>query len=437
MADLAKWLANCSHVGVYYYQVQCDGLMPHLRLAALARNLAIFNRMGVKSARLAYDHQGIRTNAAFDGDKLLPAYGRPERSGYFTVPFGLDHLRAYIGCRLMWDAQYDWKQGVREFCEAYYGPAADELVRFVLMVESIGTYEKTLGADFTTYPGIHQLISISPMLKYAGIERMNDLFDQALQAVGEDRTYRRRVEMARTSLDLAILCFVPGTNPLRGQAFDRFFTLMEEVGLRGLRRTIASYERTTLAEFKALMAEPEKIILPGQQAVGANLLVNSNFETEVDADGVPDEWGAEGKYLPEGYLLDPKGVTLDLEKACSGRQSVRLTKIPEERSIVSLRQRFDVKPGESYRASVRYQADVKTGSVHMIFTAFDKEGHWLRHQSGTRGVRRTGDKWATLYLDTKCEEDTAQLMIEFFFYDDRSEGVAWIDDFECAPIDDR
>jgi len=38
-------------------------------------------------------------------------------------------------------------------------------------------------------------------------------------------------------------------------------------------------------------------------------------------------------------------------------------------------------------------------------------------------------------VDTQCDKDTAQFMIEFLFYDHKSEGGAWIDDFECAIIE--
>jgi len=104
---------------------------------------------------------------------------------------------------------------------------------------------------------------------------------------------------------------------------------------------------------------------------------------------------------------------------------------------VALRQRVDVAPGKRYRATVRYQAEVKAGSVVMIFTAFDKDGKWLRHQAGAGGARRTGGTWYELTADTLCESDTAQLMVEFLFYDDRAEGVAWIDDFTCRIIGER
>ena len=84
---------------------------------------------------------------------------------------------------------------------------------------------------------------------------------------------------------------------------------------------------------------------------------------------------------------------------------------------------------------MRYQADVTTGGVHIIYTAFDKDGRWLRHQSSARGNKKTGGQWRELVVDTTAADDTAQLMIEFLFYNDQAEGVAWIDDFECAMIE--
>ena len=180
---------------------------------------------------------------------------------------------------------------------------------------------------------------------------------------------------------------------------------------------------------------PEKIVIPGQERVGANILFNSDFEIETDGDAMPDGWSAEGEYLPEAYTLDRSGVALDFSRAHSGKSSVRLTKTPATKRTVALRQRFDVTPGTWYRASVRYQAAVKQGGFHIIFTAFDQDGRWLRHQDGARGVNSTADKWRELSVDTQVKEDTAELMIECLLYDDQAEGVAWVDDFTCAPLE--
>ena len=440
LSILADWQERASRIGIWYYHTQQDQLMPHMMMSATAKNFKAFAGTGVDYifTEVGPSH-GMRSNDASDGDKLLAAYGDAARNGYFTVPFGIVHLREYLVTRLLWDVNYDWKQGVREFCDTYYGPAGKELAEFALMVESINTYETTLGSTFKSYAGVHQTIGVAPKPKLSAIEKMNALFEKALVKVeGQPRkaTYRRRLEMARASVDLAVLCFAAVDSPLRQSAFDRFFALMEELGLKQITRTPVSFDRKTLAEFKALMLEPDKLVIPGEEPVGANLLSNSSFEIATLGTGIPDAWQGDGSYLPEEYTVDPKGVAIDTANAYSGKACIKLTKKSVKGSIVSLRQRFDVEPGKRYRAKVRYRANVTTGGVHIIFTAFDKNGTWLRHQGGARGVKETGAQWRVLAVDTKVRDDTAQMMIEFLFYNDQADGVAWIDDFECAMIDE-
>ena len=303
----------------------------------------------------------------------------------------------------------------------------------MLTVESEQSYERALGG-YRSYPGLHSDNGVSPLMKWSVIEEMDGLLDRAEQKVRGDRTHLRRVEMARSSLDLAILCFAAPDHPLRRKAFDRFFPLMEELDLRMLYATGVTHKKMTIPQFKQFMSAPEKIVIPGQEPAGANLLGNSSFEKAINADGIPDGWRADGDYQPEDYTVDPRGIALDPSKARSGKRSVRLTKTPAEKSIVSLRQRFDAGPGRRYRATVHYQSDVKAGIAGIIFTDFDGDGNWLRHGGRAWVMKQTGDRWLELTADTRTGDNTAQLEVEFLFYDDKAEGTAWIDDFECAKI---
>ena len=38
-------------------------------------------------------------------------------------------------------------------------------------------------------------------------------------------------------------------------------------------------------------------------------------------------------------------------------------------------------------------------------------------------------------IETQISRDTAKLMVELVFYDDQAEGVAWVDQFECAQVE--
>ena len=435
LGQLSTWREKAPNLGVWYYHHQYDALMPHMKLHATAQDFATFASLGIDTIYVENNTGAcLRTKTASDGDKLMPAYGNSEVEGHFIVPFQLLHVKSYILCRLFWDAAFDWKEGVRDFCETYYGPAARELTDFILAVESIDSYQKTLGTTFASYAGVHQDNGHSPLMKWSVIEEMDALFDRAEEKAKSDKMYLRRVQMARTSLDLAILCFATPDHPLREKAFGRFFSIMEEIGLKFLHSTSVTRGRTTLQELKKVVSDPRHISIPGQEPVGANLLANSSFEADINADGIPDNWRADGDYLPEGYILTPEVVAMDTSKAHSGKSSLRLTKTPAPNATVSIRQRFDAQPGQWYRATASYQAEVKNGRIVMIFTAFDKDGKWLRHGGGVNGLTHTGDKWMELSADTRARDDTAQLMVEFLFYDDQSEGVAWIDDFECAKV---
>jgi len=435
VGQLAKWQAKSTQLGIWYYQWQADKLMPRLMLHPTKRNLQIFRDRGVDQVFIEMNLGSFKTKKVSDGDKFLPAYANAEEYGWFIIPFGLEHVRSYAYARLLWDPDFDVAEGIREFCDVYYGDAGAEMMtEYVNALESLDSYDKTMGGAFKAHDGIYMGLSLAPRLKWTVAQKLDKLFDVAEEEVKGEATILRRVQMARLSVDLSILVYARPDDPLRKQAFERFFARAEEIGLKGIQRTVVSPSRMTLAEFKELMSHPEKLAIPGEEPVGANILKNSDFEMDIDADGIPDGWSAEGKYMPENYYCDPAGVTIVSTKARSGKYCVKFVKKPEAMKAVALRQRFDVKPGEGWRASVQYQADVKTGGFYMIFTAFDKDGNWLYHQGGAQGVGSTGDKWVELTSDNHVDDKTRQLMVEVLLYDDKAEGTVWIDDFEVAKI---
>ena len=437
MVTLEKWLANTSHLQIWYYQYMTDNWMPHMELHAAVKNFAIFRRLGVEGIFVEDNPSPTRrSNPVPDGDKLTPGFGDVGTYGYFTFPTELTHLRAYISCQLMWHTGYDVSQGIREFCQTYYGPAAKEMEQYVLAVDYAGSYERKVGLAFAGYSGIHQSAGQAPMMKISVMQNMDEIFDTAEKKTANDPTFLRRVKMARLSLQLEMLCFVPAGDPLRKKAYNGFFPLAEELGIIKFNRTGITEGAVTLAEFKAIVSEPEKINIPGMEKLGANILDNSSFEIEITGDGIPDGWSTSGKYLPEEYQLDPTGVSIDANKAYSGKSSVRLQMTPGKETITAIRQKFPVKPGDRYRASLQYQAELKKGGVHIIFTAFDKNNGWLYHGGSNLGLNQTGSEWRELSCDHKVAADTAYLMVEFILYDDKAEGVAWIDEFTCVKVDE-
>ena len=435
IGQLDQWLRDTTQLGIWYYQWQADKLMPRLMLYPTKRNLKLFRDRGVDQVFIEMNLATYKRNRVSDGDKFLPVWGDADKNGWFVIPYGLEHLRAYVYARLLWDPDFDVTAGIREFCQVYYGAAADEMIAYVNTLESLDSYARTMGSAHKAYDGVYMGLSLAPQLKWAATRELDTLFDAALGKVRGSDPFQRRVQMARMSVDLSILVYARPDDPLRARAFERFFGLAEAIGLKEIFRTVVTMSRLELAEFKEKMSHPEELAIPGEEPVGANVLKNGEFETDIDADGIPDGWSAGGKYLPEEYTCDPAGVRMDNSRARSGAFSVRLEKELAAAQIVALRQRFDVKPGQAWRASVHYQSDLNKGGVHIIFTAFAEDGRWLYHQGGAQGLKRTGNTWSQLTSDTHVDEKTRQLMVEVLLYDDKAAGTVWIDDFTCGRLE--
>ena len=431
---LDKWVERTEMVHVWLYHYQNYPWMPHLKLFAAPRNLREFHRRGVHSVIIQSPEVAARTNPASDGDKVMGGFN-PPNNVYWTVTDNLRHLISYLCTRLLWDTNYDIREGITEFCETYYGAASSEMDQVIVLLQSVSSYERTMGTTFSAYAGVHQPLSSAPLLKWNLVEKMDGLFDAAEKNVADDAVRLRRVQMLRLTHQMGILCYAAADDPLRTKAFDAFFPLVEELGIKTFHNTGLGGGATP-AEFKALVSDPENILIPGQEKVGANLLRNSSFEKSTFAYRVPDEWSAEGAYLPEDYKFDENGLLVDTTTAYSGKASVRMTKKPSPGRTVGLRQRFDVQPGKRYRMNIRYRADIKQGGFYIVFSALDKDGKFLRHYSANRGVKNTDGKWQFLEVATGIKDDTVFMWVEAILYDDSAEGVVWIDDFTCAMIDE-
>lgn len=433
LPQLAEWQSQCDHMGVWYYHFQNDTLMPHMNIFAAQESLREFQRMGVKSVFVQDNcNQSMRTASAPDGDKLIAAYGDAERIGYFTVPFGIEHVRSYVVARLLWDPDFDVKKGIKDFCKTYYGPAGGDLARFVMMCEDEGSYERS-PARFAYKPaaGMHAGISWAPMPAWPAVVEMDALFDRAEKKVCDDPTLLRRVRMARLSLELAILCYANVDDPLRGKAFDGFFALTEELGLKELMRTPVTAGRASISAFKELMSVPATLSAPPR---GENVLANADFETAADGGALPQGWSAEWTSVPEGYAIDPAGTSLDASEAHSGGMSVRLTKTPDAGKVVGIRQTFEAEVGAWYRVRLACKSNIKKGRLLVVLSGAAKDGKGAYHQAIVRAPARTGKDWRTLVVDTRAMDGREQLAVTVLFMEDQAEGTAWIDDVECVKL---
>lgn len=138
----------------------------------------------------------IRSTAA-----RLKTYARLGCSGVMLqgnyVSYGSDLivLKNYVWRRLMWNPDLDSDALIGEFCDAYYGPAAPAVKRYVCILEDAAGK----GGDFDEF-------SVADTMKktFLSADMQRDLraiLDEALKATGGQEPYLRRVKEAAASLE--------------------------------------------------------------------------------------------------------------------------------------------------------------------------------------------------------------------------------------------
>ena len=70
--------------------------------------------------------------------------------GENIIPAELHELRTYLVCKLLWDPDTDIQRHIREFCDAYYGAAAEDVLQFIYYFE-----DAIKGFSFASFGDCH------------------------------------------------------------------------------------------------------------------------------------------------------------------------------------------------------------------------------------------------------------------------------------------
>ena len=180
--DMENWAAKTDNIFMWDYVVQFRSMMnPFPNLQVLQPNLQFFKQHGV---RMMFE-QGT---------------GAENKTSWME-------LRTYLLAKLMWDVDADVDSLTTDFCHGYYGPAADEMMRYYAEMHR-ALNESGLRLDIYGYPinGVKGYLSPTQIKKYQALiaEAYNKLGgkhpnDQRVQA------YADHVRYLELSLDYAIL----------------------------------------------------------------------------------------------------------------------------------------------------------------------------------------------------------------------------------------
>ncbi|MHB0947410.1 MAG: DUF4838 domain-containing protein [Sedimentisphaerales bacterium] len=235
LGQLQQWCANTKQLGIWYYQYSHFAMLPRPCLFATQKSLQKFKELGVDQVFIEmFFNPCWKKTFNTDTDKNIIAY--PCFSDYYTrradhgsmfIPYGLEHLRGYIYSELLWDTDISVNKSIEDFCRIYYGQCHSEIFEYVMLTEDLASYEKK--SDFSGYDGLHIAVGSAPIPNKSYLLKCSELFDAAMSKTKNDPVFRKRVELARISIDFAILLFVNDEPDLKKKASERFFRTLDEI----------------------------------------------------------------------------------------------------------------------------------------------------------------------------------------------------------------
>ena len=229
--ELTTWTKIAPRVWIWYYAHDRQAsLQPAFFLGTASANFRLFHRLGVK---------GVQVQA-----RVGP-----------SVPWApLQHLKSYIFAKLTWDPQFNVAEGVRDFCRAYYGPAAAQMEAYAWALHRPATYQSTFTGYMKDFPGIHGGVGESRTpIKRKRLLEFDAWFDRAEGNVAGDAELLRRVRVARMTVQYAILSYCDPEDPLRKKAFDAFFPFARRTGVQEVLEG-NSDKKMTLDAFKEFLS---------------------------------------------------------------------------------------------------------------------------------------------------------------------------------------
>ncbi|MBN1901350.1 DUF4838 domain-containing protein [Candidatus Sumerlaeota bacterium] len=176
--DIRGWNSLTDRLYVWDYVTNFPHyVQPHPNLRVLQPNIRFFVKNGVK---------GIFEQGNYS----------PGKHGEMSL------LRSWLLAKFLWNPDYDYETAMREFCEAYYGPAAPLIREYIELMHDRVLETKT-----------HMTIWMPPTSRHLDeetIKKAEDILNRAEKLVADNPTYQLRVREAH--LPLQYVQIVTGRN---------------------------------------------------------------------------------------------------------------------------------------------------------------------------------------------------------------------------------
>jgi hypothetical protein len=212
--NVKDWAKVSNSLSVWYYASNFSQLLAPM---------PIYYNLGPSFRFMAQNH--VKAVLVQDGfpSSLLHGCDFPE-------------LRAWMVAQLLWNPYKNDRKLLREFCYAYYGPAAKPILAYIDLLQK-STAKEDWGWFTSGAPNM-------PSMNWKFLKRAEELFEKAESAVASDQTLLTRVQRARLAVDYIVILRGPSlaedatkaksTWPERFSRSTRsraFFNLGEKTGL--------------------------------------------------------------------------------------------------------------------------------------------------------------------------------------------------------------
>ena len=232
---LKRWCEIGPRVWIWYYLLEGGALRPYPGLKCLQQNFALFDKLGVKG---------------FSTFQL-----RPHGPTFF-----MHNIKSYLAAKLMWDPSYDVDRGIEEFCRAYYGPAAEEMLSYIEQTQDEQSYQlgpegqalqppqdpvavgvpERIGRNalwhsrserIRNVPGFHVDFVSAPAIKPEMLKQWDAAFERMEQQVANDPTLLLHVQAERVTVLWCCLLYLPPEDPVRIKAQKLWLPTATKVGV--------------------------------------------------------------------------------------------------------------------------------------------------------------------------------------------------------------
>ncbi|MBQ3503980.1 MAG: DUF4838 domain-containing protein [Oscillospiraceae bacterium] len=198
--ELLAWEAICPHISLWDYCIQFRNLVsPFPNLRVIPKNIRFF-----------LDHNV----------KMLFSQSNREYEGEFAA------LRGYLLAKCMWEPDIDPAAVIREFCEGYYGPAAQPILTYI---EEVHDAMEAAGGALSIFGG--PLDAKDSWMDEAHFNRYNALAEEALAAAASSNIHLHRVKTAVMPIWYAGIVLGYGDRQTRLERIGHFAAQARKVGL--------------------------------------------------------------------------------------------------------------------------------------------------------------------------------------------------------------